>query len=303
MSTLAPLLRPASVAVVGASADLAKTAGRPLAYLIKHGYGGAIFPVNPRVAEIAGLPCYPKVADLPVAPDVGIVMLGPERAEDAVRELAARGTRAAIVLASGYGETGSAGRVRQERLRLAAGRMRLLGPNTIGLVNVTDRITLSASGALEIGNLPAGQIALVSQSGGILGAVLSRAVARGLGFSKLVSTGNEVDLDVADFIEEGVADPATRVIAVYLEGLRNPARFRAAALAALAAGKPVVAFKVGRSQAGRAAAAADPLDRLLRHPTLGRELTMREALGPTEQVQLPPKPEGLHGSLEPAGHE
>lgn len=251
---IARLLRPRSVAVIGASADSTKTAGRPVAYLKKHGFSGAIYPVNPRVSEIAGLPCYADVAALPEAPDVGIVLLGPERAEDAVRALAERGAAAAIVLAGGYTETGLEGARRQQRLIDAAGSMRLLGPNTIGLVNLTDRITLSASGALELESLPAGRIAVVSQSGGILGSLLSRAAARGIGFSKLISTSNEVDLEIADFVDHLVDDPATAVIALYIETLRDPTRFQAAAARAHAAGKPVVAFKIGRSESGAAAA-------------------------------------------------
>ncbi len=132
--------------------------------------------------------------------------------------------------------------------------MRLLGPNTIGLVNVTDSIPLSASGALEMEQFPAGGIGVVSQSGGILGAVLSRAAARGVGLSKLVSTSNEADLDLADFIDYLADDPATRVIALYVESVRHPDKFRAAALKAARAGKPVVAFKIGRSEAGARAA-------------------------------------------------
>lgn len=250
------LLRPASVAVIGASADPTRTTGRPVGYLLRHGFAGAVWPVNPRVTEIAGLRCYPDVAALPGAPDVGIVLLGPDRAEQAVRDLAARGTAAAIVLAGGYGETGEEGGRRQAALRDAAGSMRLLGPNTIGLVNLADRIVLSASGALEFEDLPAGRISLVSQSGGILGAMLSRGAAQGIGFARLVSTGNEADLDVADFLDVLVDDPATEVIALYLEGLRRPQAFREAARRAAAAGKPVVAFKVGRSGAGARAASS-----------------------------------------------
>jgi len=248
------LLRPRSVAVIGASADPSKTAGRPVAYLQKHGFTGAIYPINPRVDTLAGLPCYPSVSALPQVPDVGLVLVGPERAEAAVRELAACGTAAAIVLAGGYTETGEAGARRQLALKAAAGSMRLLGPNTIGLVNLTDRITLSASGALEIKDLPAGNIAVISQSGGILGALLSRAAARGIGFSKLVSTSNEADLEVADILDYLIDDEATQVIALYIETLRNPVKFRRAAERARLAGKSVVAFKVGRSEQGAAAA-------------------------------------------------
>ncbi|NKE45624.1 acetate--CoA ligase family protein [Roseomonas frigidaquae] len=254
MSAFQALLRPRSVAVVGASADATKTGGRPVGYLLRHGFSGAVWPVNPRATEIAGLPCYKDVASLPGAPDVGIVLVGPERAEAAVRDLAAKGCQAAIVLAGGYGETGEAGAEKQSALKRAAGAMRLLGPNTIGVVNLTDHIVLSASGALEFPDLPPGGLSVVSQSGGILGALLSRGAAAGIGFAKLVATGNEGDIEVAEVLDALVDDPATTAIALYLEGLRNPAAFRAAARRAAEAGKPVVAFKVGRSEAGALAA-------------------------------------------------
>ncbi|HCQ47126.1 MAG TPA: 6-carboxyhexanoate--CoA ligase, partial [Achromobacter sp.] len=256
MSGIQKLLRPRSVAVVGASADPAKTSGRPVAYLQKHGFDGRIYPVNPKASEIGGLRCYPDIRSLPEAPDVAIVLLSAQRTQQAIAELAAMGTGAAIVLASGYSETGDVGARRQRELCEAAGSMRILGPNTIGLVNLTDRITLSASGALEVDELTRGAVGLVSQSGGILGALLSRAAARGIGFSKLISTSNEVDLDLADFVDALVDDPATRVIALYVESIRNPRTFRAAARKAAAAGKPIVAFKVGRSASGAQAAAS-----------------------------------------------
>lgn len=254
MDAIARLMNPRSVAVIGASADPTKTSGRPVSYLVKHGFAGAIYPVNPKVKRIGELQCFPDVAALPASPDVGIVLLGAERAHLAVRALAERNAAAAIVLASGYTETGEEGARRQQELMEAAGGMRILGPNTIGLVNLTDNIVLSATGALEMDHFPAGSIGVVSQSGGILGALLSRAAARGIGLSKLVATSNEVDLELADFIDYLADDPATRVIALYIEAVRNPARFRSAALRAARAGKPVVAFKIGRSEAGAKAA-------------------------------------------------
>lgn len=253
-NAIARLLKPRSVAIIGASADAAKTAGRPVAYLQKHGFTGDIFPVNPRVDHINGLKCYPDIASIPGTPDVGIVLLGAERAHNAVRDLAARGCAAAIVLASGYTETGEDGARRQQQLVEAAGSMRILGPNTIGLVNLSDNIVLSASGALEMDHFPVGGIGVVSQSGGILGSLLSRAAARGIGLSKLISTSNEVDLELADFIDHLADDEATKVIALYIETVRNPEKFRAAALKAARNGKPVVAFKIGRSEAGAKAA-------------------------------------------------
>lgn len=254
MDAIERLIRPRSVAVVGASADPNKTSGRPVSYLRKHGFAGAIYPVNPKVSEIGGFTGYPDIASLPDVPDVGIVLLGAERAHIAVRELSERGAAAAIVLASGFTETGAEGAARQRQLMQAAGSMRLLGPNTIGLVNLTDNIVLSASGALAMDDFTAGPVGLVSQSGGILGALLSRAAARGIGLSKLVSTSNEADLELADFIDFLAGDDATKVIALYIEAIRNPRRFREAVLKARRAGKPIVAFKIGRSEAGARAA-------------------------------------------------
>jgi acetate---CoA ligase (ADP-forming) len=250
MSAIERLIHPRSVAVVGASADAGKTAGRPVDYLQKHGFSGAIYPVNPRVTQIGSLACYPDVLSLPQVPDVGLVLLGQEGAQQAVCELAACGAAAAIVLASGYGETGEEGARREQALKQAAGRMRLLGPNTIGVVNLSDGVVLSASGALEIADLPTGRISVVSQSGGMLGSLLSRAADRGIGFAKLIATGNEADLDSSDFIEYLLEDETSSVIAIYMEGLRQPEKFRRLALRAATLGKPLVVFKVGRSQPG-----------------------------------------------------
>ena len=256
MDAIARLLQPRRVAVIGASSDATKTAGLPVRFLRKHNFPGDIYPVNPRIAEIDGLRCYPDIAALPQAPDVALVLLGAARAHEAVKALAVRGTAAAIVVASGFSETGADGVRRQQQLREAAGPMRILGPNTIGLVNVTDSLTLSVSSVLEMDHFPVGGIGVASQSGGVLGSLLSRAAARGIGLSKLVSTGNEVDLELADFVDHLADDPDTKVIALYIESVRNATKFRAAALKAARAGKPIVAYKVGRSEAGAAAAAS-----------------------------------------------
>ena len=132
--------------------------------------------------------------------------------------------------------------------------MRILGPNTIGMVNITDDIPLSPSSALEMDEFPKGSVSVISQSGGILGSLLSRAAACGLGLSKLVSTSNEADLGLADFVDYLIDDPSTKVIVLYIESIRHPEKFRAAALRAKHAGKPIVVYKVGKSEAGIRAA-------------------------------------------------
>jgi len=254
MNPTQALLNPTSVAVVGASADSTKLNGRPITYLKSHGFSGKIFPINPRYDEIDGLKCYADARELPIAPDLGLVLVGANRVIESVQQLAEIGTKAAIVLASGFGETGEDGKTRQAALRSAAGDMRILGPNTIGLVNLTDGIILSASGAMEMPEFNSGNIALVSQSGGILGSLLSRAMARGIGFSKLIATGNEADLEVADFLDAIADDDATSVVALYLETIRDIGKFRAAARRVAEAGKRIVVYKVGRSEYGANAA-------------------------------------------------
>ena len=248
------LMEPRSIAIIGASTDPKKTAGRPIAYLQKHHFKGKIYPVNPRVEEISGLKCYPDIGALPETPDVAIIMVGTDKALSAVKELAALGTPAAIVLTSGFAEHGPEGLKKQEELIAAAGSMRILGPNTIGMVNITDDIPLSPSSALEMNEFPKGSVSVISQSGGILGSLLSRATACGLGLSKLVSTSNEADLGLADFVDYLVNDSSTKVIVLYIESIRHPEKFRASALRARQAGKPIVVYKVGKSEAGVKAA-------------------------------------------------
>ncbi|MBT5048479.1 MAG: acetate--CoA ligase family protein [Rhodospirillaceae bacterium] len=255
-SALERLFRPESVAIIGASSDPGKTAGRPLRFLQLHGFTGHVWPVNPRYEAIGELPCFASIDALPQAPDVAIVLVGPAHAEQYLRDLARVGTGAAIAIGGGYGEVGGDGIRRQEALREAAGGMRLLGPNTIGLVNLVDHVTLSASGALDVEDRHAGAIAVVSQSGGILGSILSRAAYKGVGLSHLVATGNEADLEICDFVEFLIEDPATSVIALYLEALRQPDRFRRIALLARERGKPLVVYKVGRSEPGARSAAS-----------------------------------------------
>ena len=255
-SSLDRLIWPKSVAIIGASADPSKTAGRPLRYLKQHGFSGAIWPVNPGRTEIDGMPCFPSIGDLPGVPDTGIVMLGPGRAETAVAALSQMGCGAAIVMAAGYAESGAAGAKRQTALVEASGAMRLLGPNTIGTLNLIDNITLSASGALDVEDRVTGKIAVLSQSGGILGSLLSRASEKGIGLSHLAATGNEADIEIADLMLALADDPDTQAFALYLEAIRDHEKFRRAVKLVHNASKAIVAYKVGRSEAGARSAAS-----------------------------------------------
>lgn len=256
MNTLDFLFKPNSVAIIGASADPTKTSGLPGAYLVKRNFQGEIYFVNPRYTEMLGKPCYPDIASIPNVPDMAIILLGAKNSINAVRELAEKGCKAAVVLASGFAELGEEGQELQRQLLAAKGNMRILGPNTIGLMNLTDNIVLSASSALEIKNLNAGPVAIVSQSGGIIGSILSRAAGSGLGLSKLVATSNEADLDVADMVDYLSDDAATKIILLYLEGIRHPEKFELAANKARLAGKTLIVYKIGKSESGARSAAS-----------------------------------------------
>ena len=248
--TLRKLFHPRSIAFVGASSNPEKTSGRPLVSAIKNGFDGAIWPINPNRENIAGYKCFRSIGELPGVPDVAMVLVGGTATEKAIRELAEIGTPVSVVLAGGYAEVGAEGGERQEKLKRAAGRMSILGPNTIGFVNVLDNIYLSASAALTRNTPDKGSVAIISQSGGILGSLLNRAKLQGIGLSHLVATGNEADIEVSDLIAYLLEDPRTRAIILYLETLRNPLQFRKVALQALKANKPLIVYKVGRSKAG-----------------------------------------------------
>ena len=250
------LIKPQSVAIIGASSNPNKTSGRPLRYLRKDGFHGKIWPVNPGREQIDGTPCFNTIRDLPGIPDVGVIMLGPKATQAAVAELSETGCGAAIVVGSGYAEIGSEGEEIQEDLVRYSGDMRLLGPNTIGMLNLVDGITLSASGALDTKDRIKGNIAILSQSGGILGSLLSRAAAKGIGLSHLVATGNEADIEISDLMSAFAKDPNTRVFSLYIESIREKEKFEQAADAARKAGKPIIAYKVGRSYAGIKSAAS-----------------------------------------------
>ena len=248
------LFDPGSVALVGASPDVSKPNGRPLKYLRGHGYGGDIHPVNPGHAEIGGLGCHPRLEDIGRPVDHAFIMVAaPESIAAAVRSCGAAGVRCATILAGGFAEAGAEGTGRQERL-LAIAResgVRILGPNSIGTINPASGLALSANAVLELPGLRPGSTAVISQSGSLIGAILSHGEARDTGFSKLVSVGNELDLSVGEIGALLLDDDATETILLFLETLRRRDLLIAFARKAARTGKPVIACHVGRSELGR----------------------------------------------------
>ncbi|KAI3590352.1 Acetyl-CoA synthetase (ADP-forming) alpha and beta chain (plasmid) [Cupriavidus sp. U2] len=250
------LFTPNAVALVGASADEKKNTARPLRFMRKHGFQGRVFPVNAGRSEVMGLQAYPSVSALPESIDHAFVMVpGPQVAE-ALEQSAARGARVVTVFSDGFAEVGEAGMAAQQALAERARELgvRLLGPNSIGVVDVHSGAVLSVNAVLEMDTLQRGPVSVISQSGSMLGALLSRGAARGLGFAKLVSVGNESDIGVGELVDLMVDDAATEVILLFLETIRDAAVLGPALRRARAAGKPVLVYKLGRSEQGEALA-------------------------------------------------
>lgn len=252
------LVAPRSVALIGVSGNENKLTARPLKYLRHHGFKGSVFPINPGKKDIAGYPCFADIRDLPEVPEHAYVLLDSEPALKAVEACGKAGVRCVSVLADGFAEAGPSGQVRQERLVEIARRhdMLLIGPNSTGVVNARSGFVCTTNAAFVADRLPEGRFSVLSQSGSIIGAMLSRAAAVGLGFGTYVSLGNEALADVGTIGRMMINDPEVDGVVLFLETLRNRPAFVAFAEEAHRAGKPVLAYLVGRSDAGKALAAS-----------------------------------------------
>ena len=250
--SVAEIFSPRSVAVIGASEDVAKFGGRVLHHLIKHSYGGRIVPVNPRRSALFGIPTAPDISVAgPI--DVAVVALPADQLEPCVAACAAAGVGAVVIITSQLGEIGGEGAEREQRI-IALARdagMRIVGPNCLGFVNVGAGLALTSSFAMEVERLPVGSIGVVSQSGALMATMFNRGHDLGIGFSTLASLGNQADVTENEVFAYLIADADTRAIVLYIEGLSNGRRFLALAGQARAVGKPVVVVKAGRSEAGR----------------------------------------------------
>ncbi|WP_066735498.1 acetate--CoA ligase family protein [Cupriavidus sp. D384] len=257
-STLSALLSPRSVAIVGASDNIHKIGGRPIHYMQTMGYAGTIYPVNPQRESLQGLRAYPSLEALPEAPELAIIVVAGDAAVQAVADCARLGVGAAIVIASGFGEAGEAGKRQQdEMVRIAReGGLRIVGPNSQGLANFGNG-TIASFSTMFIEIPPQdGPVAVVSQSGGTAALVYGLLRNQGIGVRHVHATGNQADVTVSELALAVAHDPDVRLLLLYLETLSDPAVLAEAAAVARARGIPVVAVKSGRSQAGARAAAS-----------------------------------------------
>jgi acetate---CoA ligase (ADP-forming) len=256
-ASLAAVLDPSAVAIVGASDNPHKVGGRPLHYLSKFGFKGRIYPINPTRDVVQGFRSYPDLASLPEAPDLAIIATPGELVTAAVGQCADRGVRATIVISSGFGETADADAIAAERAlvqRARAAGMRLIGPNTQGLANFgTGTVASFSTMFMETTPLD-GPIGIISQSGIMSTLPYGLLRARGFGVRHSHATGNEADVTLAELAEAVVQDPEIRLLLLYIESLRNAEALARAAAIARERDVPIVAVKSGRTARGQQAA-------------------------------------------------
>ena len=244
---------PRSVAIVGASSNAQKTGARVQRFLVSHGYKGKIYPVNPNREEIFGLKCYPKLTKIHKQIDHVFIAVDGNKIIDAVRDAVSMNIKCATILSGGFSESGSEGlNLEKQILHIAReGNLRILGPNSIGIINISDSVVLSANAMLDLPNLKKGGLSVISQSGSLIGALLAHGHSRGIGFSKLFSVGNESDLTVGEIGKMLICDDDTHTIILFLETLRNSKEVSEMARLAYASGKSVITYKLGKSDLGK----------------------------------------------------
>jgi acyl-CoA synthetase (NDP forming)/GNAT superfamily N-acetyltransferase len=295
------VLRPASVAVVGASARTGSAGAALVDALRSDGYRGRLALVNPRGGSIAGLAVHRTLAEVAAPVELAVVAVPAAAVTGVARECAAAGVRALVVVSAGFAEVGPAGAARQAELLAVcrAAGMRLVGPNCLGVINTSPEAALDATFGLRLP--PPGRLALASQSGAFGIAAVAEATRRGLGLSSFVSTGNQADLSTNDLLQYWDGDAESDVVLLYLESFGNPRRFGRIARR-VAASKPVIAVKGGRSVAGARAAASHTgtllassdatVDALFRHAGVIRATTVGEQFDVAALLARQPLPRG-----------
>jgi acyl-CoA synthetase (NDP forming) len=255
-SDLSSLLNPRGVAIVGVSNDAARIGGQALRLLTDFGYAGRIYPVNPKYGDIKGLTCYPDLLSVPQPCDVVLIALSAARVADAIDQCGKAGIRFAVVLAGGFAETGEQGKLLQAQVAATAraANVRMVGPNCLGLLNLKDNARIGFGGTAQLRTLKPGPMAMVTQSGGFGFGVVAMAAHSGVGCSYAVSTGNEADLDLLDFVADLIERPEVEIVVAFMESIDDGRRLMAIGQRALELGKPILAWKVGNTAAGSRAA-------------------------------------------------
>jgi acyl-CoA synthetase (NDP forming) len=256
-SDLGRFLEPRGIAVIGVSSDESRIGGQALKLLADFGYRGRIYPVNPKYSEIRGLACYPDAARVPQPCDVALIALAAHQVPAAIEASGRAGIPYAVVLSSGFSETGEQGARLQRDLVTAARRagVRVLGPNCLGLMNLRDGgARIGFGGTMQLTTLKPGPIAMVTQSGGFGFGVVAIACHHGLGFNYAISTGNEADLTALDWLAQLIERPEVEIVTAFIEGVSDGRRLIAIGERALELGKPILVWKVGNTAAGAQAA-------------------------------------------------
>jgi acetyltransferase len=295
--SLDPLFKPQSVAVLGASAAPGRVGNILMRNLLENPFGGCVYPINPKRRAVHGVHCYPSLADLPERVDLAVIATPAATVPPLVEQCVAAGIPAAIIVSAGFSELGAAGRVLEDRVRATArGRMRVLGPNCLGLIHPPSNLNASFAATMA---LP-GQVALLSQSGAMCTSILDWATEKHIGFSSFVSVGSLLDVDFADLIDYFADEPNTRSIILYMESIGDVRKFLSAARS-VSRTKQVIVVKSGRHEAGARAAAshtgalagADAVfDAAFRRAGVLRVTTIPELFHMSEILALQPPPRG-----------
>ncbi len=304
MSRLKAALDPRSVAIIGASDNHNKIGGRPIHYLARYGFRGAVYPINPTRTEVQGRRCYPSLDALPEAPELVIVAVAGDNAIAAVEDCAARGVKVAVVMASGFGEVDAVDGKAKERRMVEAARkagMRIVGPNSQGLANFGTGAIASFSTMFMESEPKPGHVAILSQSGALSTAPFGFLHPRGIGLRHSHATGNDADITVGELAVAVAEDPEVKLMMLYLESIPDKTYLEELAAVARDRDLPIIALKSGRTEAGRAAAQSHTgalanedrmVDAFLAHHGIWRAPDMRGLVEATELYLKGWKPSG-----------
>lgn len=253
---LTRFLNPRGVAVVGVSKDPGRIGGQALRLLTDFGYPGKVYPVNPKYGDIRGLPCYPDLTAVPRPCDVALIALSAPHVAGAIEQCGRAGIPFALVLSSGFSEVGGEGKTLQNALVAAAraGGVRVCGPNCLGLLNLRDHARIGFGGTAQLKTLKPGPMAMVTQSGGFGFGVMAAAAHYGVGCSYAISSGNEADLTLLDWVADLIERPEVEIVVAFMEGVDDGRRLIEIGSRALALCKPILAWKVGNTDIGAKAA-------------------------------------------------